>query len=123
MIYRRLDDNHDYTMGGNKQNFLSDRAAVAQAVVTKLNLLYAEWWEDTENGLPLFKQILSTRMTESGLQVVENLIRDRIQSTLHVTSATNFTSTFDKAARTYTFSCDIETTYGVVNLTDMEVSV
>lgn len=121
MIYRRLDDNHDYVLGSGRQNFISEREAVGQAVTTRLKLLYSEWWEDTEDGLPLFQQILGLPATGNNKQIVDKIIQDRIQETLHVTGVIQFYSTFDSPTRQYTFNCTIDTTYG--QLTMQEVTL
>ena len=54
MIYRMLDADGDYVFGRSKHAYLEGVEAVAQAIKTRLLLLYAEWWEDREDGLPLF---------------------------------------------------------------------
>ena len=51
MQYRILDENGDYTLGQNSMK--KDKEAVAQAIQTRLGLLYGQWWENTEDGLPL----------------------------------------------------------------------
>ncbi|MDF2636581.1 MAG: hypothetical protein K0R78_3455, partial [Pelosinus sp.] len=101
MIYRRVDRNYDYTLGSNRQNFIADREAVGQAVSTRLKNLYQEWWEDTEDGLPLFEQILGVFMYGNNKQIVDQIIQKRIQETLHVTGISNFTSEFDNQTRKY----------------------
>jgi hypothetical protein len=114
MIYRRVDQNYDYTLGSNRQNFISDREAVGQAVSTRLKNLYQEWWEDTEDGLPLFQQILGVSVHGNNKQIVDRIIQDRIEKTLHVTGVSNFSSTFDNQTRKYAFSCNVDTVYGQI---------
>ena len=58
MIYRRLDADYDYTFGQGKQDFVSGVDAVAQAIYTRLFLLFGEWWEDQKDGLPLWQSII-----------------------------------------------------------------
>lgn len=116
MIYRRLDDNHDYVLGGNQQNFISEREAVGQAVTTRLKNLYKEWWEDTEDGLPLFEQILGVVANGNNKQMVDRIVQDRIQETLNVTGVNNFVSAYDNQTRKYTCSCNVDTPYGQVSI-------
>ena len=57
MKNRRLTDNWDYTFGHGINDYLTGVEAVAQAIKSRLLLLYHEWWEDLEDGLPLFEKI------------------------------------------------------------------
>ncbi|CQR71690.1 hypothetical protein SOV_04860 [Sporomusa ovata DSM 2662] len=114
MIYRRLDSNGDYVFGSNQQAFISKADAVAQAIYTRLKLLLAEWWEDTQDGLPLFQSILGVR-TNRGKQAIDIIIQDRIRGTTDVTGIYNFTSTFDNETRQYSFKCQVDTAYGQVD--------
>jgi hypothetical protein len=53
MRYRKLDANGDYTFGGGSNDFLVNTPeTVAQAVMTRLNLLQGEWFLDTTAGMP-----------------------------------------------------------------------
>jgi hypothetical protein len=117
MIYRRLDSSGDYTFGQSKQNFLNDINAVAQAILTRLRLLKGEWWEDTEDGLPLFQQILGARGTNK--KVVDSLIRLRILDTIGVTGIETYDSTFDGETRAYTFTAVVNTKYGSTTITNV----
>jgi hypothetical protein len=109
----------DYSFGQNKQNFVNTREAVGQAVKTRLKLLYSEWWEDIEDGLPLFEQILAVPATGNNKQLVDKIVQDRIQNTLNVTGISTFQSVFDSKTRTYTFTCNIDTVYGQINIGDV----
>ena len=64
MQVRRLDDNWDFCFGRGSQNYISGIEAVGQAIKQRLLLLYAEWWEDLKDGLPLWEQILGTSGSE-----------------------------------------------------------
>lgn len=114
--YRRLDENGDFTFGQGQQNLLSDVDAVAQAILTRLKLLYSEWWENQTDGLPLWEKILGT--TGKNIRAVDSIIRERIAGTLNVTSIESFTSDFDSEARLYTFVCVVNTAYGQVTVTN-----
>ena len=111
-----IQSDQDYTFGQSLQNMVSTKEAVGQAVKTRLKLLYSEWWEDIEDGLPLFEQILAIPATGNNKQIVDKLIQDRIQQTLNVTGITSFQSIFDNKTRQYTFTCTIDTKFGQVNL-------
>lgn len=110
LIYRALDVNGDYSFGKGKQDFLSDAAAVAQAVRTNLLLLKGEWWENTAEGLPLFQSILGQPGVPDNIKAADLIIKDRIQSTLGVAAVQSFSSTY--ASRQYSVSSTIITNTG-----------
>lgn len=114
MIYRRLDNNGDYSFGKGGQDFISGTLAVAQAIKSKLLLLQGEWWENTEEGLPLFQNILGVSGTPENLGGVDLLIQNRIAETPGVNTISNYSRTFQD--RSYSVSCDVETIYGDANI-------
>ncbi|MCR8981654.1 hypothetical protein [Brevibacillus laterosporus] len=97
----------DYSIG---RPFLTNAAAVGQAIYTRLKLLMEEWWEQLDDGLPLFQNILGTRGHPDNLQAVDLLVQARIIETPHVSQITDFQSAFD--SRIYSFQCNVETTFG-----------
>lgn len=113
MRYRMLDINGDYSFGRGQQNITYGTYAVAQAVKTRLRLLKGEWWENTENGLPLFQNILGVPGS-SNLIIIDSLIKERIIKTPGVLTIKNFESTFEN--RKYSFYCNIETKYGEIQV-------
>jgi hypothetical protein len=117
MKYRRIVD-EDYSFGNGAQNFISGTVAVAQAIKTRLLLLQGEWWEDTEDGLPLFQSILGQPGTEENLQSIDLLVQDRIIKTPGVNGIKSFESTY--VNRNYGVSCTVETAYGY---TELEVTL
>lgn len=118
MRYRRLDDNWDYTFGNGLQNFLTEREAVAQAIKSRLLLLYSEWWEDQEDGLPLFQKILANSGSPANIEAVDIIFRDRISGTKDVVSVASYESEFRD--RKYYFTAVVNTTYGEIFLSNKE---
>lgn len=110
MIYRQLDDNGDYIFGLGKHAYLEGVDAVAQAIKTRLLLLYHEWWEDLEDGLPLWEKIMASSGQPSNIKAVDFIFRERIQNTTGVLSILGYESSFKN--RRYTFRCAVETLYG-----------
>ena len=110
MKYRRLDASGDYSFGRGNQDFVTDAYAVGQAIKTKLLMLQGEWWENTEEGLPLFQHILGSAGTPEALNSADLLIRARILETPGVASISNFERTYQN--RQYAITCDVETIYG-----------
>ena len=115
MKYRKLDANGDYILGNNAQGFLTGADAVAQAITTNLKLLQAEWWENVDQGLPLFQNILGQPGTPDNIKAADLIIQDNILSTTNVKSIANFQSNYSN--RTYTIQCMVNTTFGSVAVT------
>jgi len=111
MIYRRLDSNGEYSFGRNSQDFISETDAVAQAVQTRLNLLKGEWWEDADDGLPLFQNILGSSGSNQNIRVIDNIIKKRINETAGVLSIDSFVSSYNSEIRAYNYQATITTIY------------
>jgi len=114
MKYRILDLNDDYSFGRGQQNLTYGIYAVTQAIKTRLNLLKGEWWENTEEGLPLFQSILGQIGTSNNLSIADSLVKERIIGTQDVISIESFSSTYEN--RSYSFSCTVNTKYGTTNV-------
>ena len=112
MKYRRLDENWDYVFGHGKNDYLEGREAVGQAVKSRLLLLYGEWWEDQEDGLPLFERILASSGSDANKQAVDIIFARRIGDTTGVLNVSWYDSSFDRNKRAYSFSCRVDTVYG-----------
>lgn len=115
MIYRRLDVNGDYIFGSNGNAYLSGTDAVRQAVLTRLRLLLYEWWEDLEDGLPLWQEIIAQRNIEKA----KKLIQERIVKTPHVTALITFDATWENETRRLTVLAVIDTEYGQIDLNEV----
>jgi hypothetical protein len=114
MKYRILDENDDYSFGRGQQNLTYGSYAVAQAIKTRLLLLKNEWWEDIEDGLPLFQEILGKTATKQN--IVDSLIKERILGTKDVTSIDEFSSSYED--RAYSFECKVNTKYGTISVSN-----
>ncbi|MBO0571848.1 hypothetical protein FDF50_08325 [Clostridium botulinum] len=112
MRYRILDENGDYSFGKGQQNITYGTYAVSQAVKTRLLLLKEEWWENKEEGLPLFQDILGNSASMDNKIIVDNIIKERISKTQGVVSIKKFESKIEN--RNYSFSCVIISQYGDV---------
>ena len=123
MKYRRLTKEGDYSFGQGGLEYMEGLPAVVQAIKTKLLLLRNEWWEELEDGLPLFQKILLQRGTEEGLKIVELTIRDRIMETPHVTDVSGYEADYDRSSRRYTATITVNTDYGTATTTyELEVT-
>ncbi|HAW2832190.1 TPA: hypothetical protein JLR02_000796 [Escherichia coli] len=114
MRYRREDVNGDYTFGSGDDSWLTDSPeAVAQAIKTRFELWYGQWFLDTTEGTPWLRSVLGKQRPE-----VYNLaIRKRILETQGVSSITDFSSTVNSATRRVVFTATIETLYGTTTVT------
>ena len=115
MLYRKLSVTGDYIFGQNSQDFYYGADATKQSINTRLHLLLGEWWENVEDGLPLFEQILSQRLP-NGTAGVDLLIQEQIRSAKNVVSITEYNSSFDSKTRQYTFSATVLTPEGTITV-------
>jgi hypothetical protein len=59
MRYRREDDDGDYTFGqGDDTWLINSPEAVAQAIKTRFELWYGQWFLDTTEGTPWIQSVL-----------------------------------------------------------------
>jgi hypothetical protein len=118
MRYRILDQNGDYSFGRGQQNITYGKYAVSQAIKTRLKQLKGEWWEDKEDGLPLFEQILGKPGINGNVTIIDSLIKERIVETIDVISIQEFTNDYNSANRSYSFNCTVNTKYGTISVSD-----
>lgn len=112
MKYRMLDQNDDYTFG-RRDEFYTGVEAVAQAVKTRLRLLKGEWWENTEDGTPLFEEVEGRFLMSVGdISQVDLVFAERITGTQGVAEILSFESELNPHTRTYSASVTIDTVYG-----------
>ena len=118
ITYRQL-INNEPQWGQGQANFLSDRDAVAQAVITRLKLFEGEWWADLQDGTPYWQNILGSSGSDSNVKVITQLLIDRIRNTPYVIGTDNVQSSFDAASRTYKFSCTVNTQFGAIAVSNI----
>ena len=83
--------------------------------MTRLRQLIYEWWEQLEDGLPLWQKILASRDKDAA----EKIIRERIENTDHVKTILSFNPSWDNKNRSLTITATIETEYGVVSINEV----
>lgn len=109
MRYRALDANGDSTFGsGETQFYINTPDAVAQAVLTRLELLTGEWFLDTSEGTPYNPSILG-KYTAATFDLA---IQSRINATEGVKSIVTYSSTVNSEKRALTVNATIDTIYG-----------
>ncbi|MEH0868036.1 hypothetical protein [Phytobacter diazotrophicus] len=114
MRYRREDDNGEYTFGqGDDTWLINSPEAVAQAIKTRFELRYGQWFLDTTTGTPWIQSVLGKQKPE-----IYNLaIRQRILETAGVSSITAFDTTVNTSTRRVSFTATVETIYGTTTVT------
>lgn len=66
MRYRREDADGDYTFGSGDDTWLiNSPEAVAQAVKTRFELWYGQWFLDTTEGTPWIQSVLGKQKPET----------------------------------------------------------
>ena len=107
LIYRRLDENDDYVMGVQGE-MLTGLEAMAQALKTRLRVIYGEWWEGDDTALPYIPSILGKKNVSR--EALDLRVIARIMDTVGVLSVSNIKSSM--TGRRYSFSCTVKTVYG-----------
>ncbi|WP_347252900.1 hypothetical protein [Leminorella grimontii] len=114
MRYRREDANGDYTFGSGDETWLiNSPEAVVQAIKTRFELWYGQWFLDTTKGMPWLQSVLGKQNPE----VYDMLIRKYILETRGVKSIIKLDTTVDTGRRRVTFAAEIDTVYGTTKVT------
>ncbi|WGL54438.1 hypothetical protein [Kluyvera intermedia] len=114
MRYRREDADGDYTFGSGDDTWLINSPdAVAQAIKTRFNLWYGQWFLDTTTGTPWVQSVLGKQKPET-----YNLaIRQRILQTQGVKSINDFNTVVNTTTRRVSFTATVDTIYGTTTVT------
>jgi hypothetical protein len=120
ILYRQNGPNNDPICGQGQSNFLTDLQAVAQAVVTRLQMFEGEWWANTADGLPLWQNILGQNGNNNN--AIDLLIVQRILGTPFVTQVVSTQSSFNSATFSYAFSAVIQTSFGPISVSNIPTS-
>lgn len=108
-IVRRVDTSFDMTFGYGLANFARDSEAVAQAVRTRLQLLFNEWFLDTSAGVPYLQQGM---VKPANLPLIESMVKQTIVDTDGVAELRSFTMSLDRETRRLTIAATVATIYG-----------
>lgn len=113
--YLAVGPNHDPIWAAG--NTLTGIEAVAQAILTRLNMFLGEWWENLNLGLPVFQQIISQLGSQRGLAAMQVSVTQNVLGTPYVTAVTSVEVTF-KAGQ-LGFVIVAQTAFGTVTVTNL----
>jgi hypothetical protein len=113
ITYRQLGPNNDPIWS----SYVSNAAAVAQAIYTRLLLLEGEWWESTQEGTPLWQSILGVGGANN-TQAISLLLQQRILGTPYVTGLTSVQASYIPSTRAFSFYAVVQTQFGQVVVTN-----
>jgi len=112
MRYRKLGPTGDYVFGHQQKDFYIDQPeAVGQAVLTRLELLYGEWWLDITEGTDWNRKVLGTHTDRTR----DALVQSRILGTLGVTTLNAYASQLIE--RGFRVQANFGTIYGPTGIT------
>ena len=114
ITYLRLDAEYDPVFEPSVA--LQDLYAVQQAIQTRLLLFQGEWWENLNEGTPMFQEIMGQRVNANSEQIMALALSQRIAGTPYVTGVQNIEIQFDPAARALTYSALAQTSFGPVSV-------
>jgi hypothetical protein len=114
MRYRKLTADGDYSFGQQQADFYRNvPEAVAQAVLTRLELFTGQWFLDSDEGTPWRTDVLGKYTSD----VYDAVIKARILDTQGVTQIDAYTSSRDADSRKLTVTATITTAYGQTTIT------
>ncbi|MHB0973965.1 MAG: hypothetical protein ACYC0P_06960 [Thiobacillus sp.] len=100
------------TFGQGVANYARDEEATAQAVKTRLLLLFNEWFLDTSAGVPYLQQIM---VKPPNLPLAEAIMKRTILLTEGVAEIRSFGMTFDRETRRLGIQATVVNIYGTVS--------
>jgi hypothetical protein len=120
MRYRRIIDGEPQ-FGQNKQDFLLGIDAVAQAIATRLKLFANEWWEDLEDGLPVWTKMLGVGQVDPeiiGLEITSRILGTNLNGEKLVPNMSEVHNEFDGLTRKFLYTGVAVSVYGEVFITN-----
>jgi len=95
---------------------LTNGDAVAQIILTRLNLFMGEWWENLNLGLPVFQQMLGQLASQTGLAAMRLSVQQLVAGVPYVTAVTSVSTSFKGGALQFTVTA--QTAFGPVTVTN-----
>jgi hypothetical protein len=111
LSYLMLDSVNDPVLAGGTS--LTNGAACAQAILTRLNLFFATWWENLNLGLPVFQQMLGQLGSARGIAAMNLVVQQNVEGAPYVTSVV-CTTAFTNGR--LTIQVQAQTVFGIVTV-------
>ena len=112
--YLRLDADNDPVF--QVEASLTDLEAVRQCIKTRLLLFEGEWWENLQEGTPMFQEIIGARATPNQQQIMALALAQRISQTPFVSGVSDMAFSFEPIARRFSYSAKADTSFGTVTI-------
>lgn len=96
---------------------LVDGQAVRQAIYTRLELFFGEWWADLNLGLPVFQSMLGKLGSKRTQAAISLAIQQQIESVPYVTSITNIQVSFQDG--NFAWSANVQTAFGAITVANV----
>jgi hypothetical protein len=110
ITYLRLDAENDPIF--NSAASLSDLAAVAQAIETRVKLFQGEWWENLNEGTPMFQDILGSSGSAKNQTTMSLILTERVAGTPYVSQVKEVVATFNRTTREFSYRAVAQTAFG-----------
>jgi hypothetical protein len=112
MRVRAIDSNGDYVVANTANEFLVDSAAaVAQLILTALQLWQGQWFLDVTAGVPYSTKVLG----KYTMPVYDTVLKNAILNVPGVNAITAYSSSVSK--RALTVNVTVDSIYGPVSVT------
>lgn len=113
MKYRKLDSSGDMVFGHSNNDYYKDqKEAIAQSLLTRLQLWRGEWYLDTQEGTPYMQEILGKNTQSTALRALQ----ERILNTEGVTGIVSISVDTDSDTRKSSFIVTVNTIYGETSI-------
>ena len=112
--YRKLDEDGDMMLGAVEPPMLNKLEAMPQLIRTRLLTFEGEWWESND-GLPLFTEILGRPRSEDDRLSAELAIINHLTETVGIIAVYDVASEFIPT-RGFRFQGRVKTVYGDVEV-------
>jgi hypothetical protein len=110
--YLALDVNNDPDF--NASSSLTGIDAIAQAILTRLNLFLGEWWENLNLGLPVFQKMLGQLASKKGLAAMSLAVQQNVAGAPYVIQPVTVATSFSNGALSFVVTAN--TVYGQVTV-------
>jgi hypothetical protein len=117
----QISSGYEPLYGAGQADFLTNLAAVAQIIATRLRLFQGEWWASQTDGLPLWQSILAQPASQKSQQQIATLITARILGTPYVTGIGNVQTSFSPITRAFGYTAQVQTQFGPVTVSNIPV--